>query len=614
MGSFTNLRLTLAVFAGAATLFAALPRAGAQELIAISDIAGGSSVFVFRSNSREAPRRAARSRTNRTRSQRVETAKRVSKQYVALAKVAPRRQRIKAVDPNNLPAPPAIGRMPKDEAAKLFAGVGEYYIDRNDFDNAIDFFREAVNLEPKYAVAINGLSEALALKGNELLARDSFAAAKAMFEEALQHNPRNSPAYYGLGEVYSEQRQDPQALANYEKALQNDRELTEIYVPLGILYFHQGEIAKADELLTKAVAASPDDPQTQYFLGLIRFAQNRNPDALTAFKKAAAADPNYPEAFYYAGETLARLGRHSDAVAEYREAVRLRPKYFESWLGLGAAYFELGDHPSAIQAYREAAKLKNDSWEVYDNLADAFRMIKNYNDAEANYNLAAMFIERQKDFSREQAADIYSKAAFMIAKQCEIDTARAAPCRWEQAIRHLEKATSYSQSSVDFANLGWAYYNVSKAQALRGAARGGDSKAALEKAKANLERAAAANPRFVAGPLMNLGMALIDLGDYAGAVKALSQAVEKEPEWVFALNELGIAYRKQDNLPEAIKYFRRAIAKDEKYAIAHYNLAEAEFRSGNFAEAKKGYETLKRLGRRDLAQQLEIISAGRLRG
>jgi hypothetical protein len=49
MGSFTNLRLTLAVFAGAATLFAVLPRAGAQELIAISDIAGGSSVFVFRS-------------------------------------------------------------------------------------------------------------------------------------------------------------------------------------------------------------------------------------------------------------------------------------------------------------------------------------------------------------------------------------------------------------------------------------------------------------------------------------------------------------------------------------------------------------------------------------
>src|SRR5690606_152901 len=132
----------------------------------------------------------------------------------------------------------------------------------------------------------------------------------------------------------------------------------------------------------------------------------------------------------------------------------------------------------------------------------------------------------------------------------------------------------------------------------------------LEKAKINLEKAVASNPDFVEGPLVNLGMTLTDLGDYEGAVEALSKVTKKEPRWVFAINELGIAYRKQNKFREAIEMFKRAIKRDDDYAPAHYNLGEAEFRNGNLGEAQKAYKKLMKLGARDLAQQLALISNG----
>jgi tetratricopeptide (TPR) repeat protein len=57
-----------------------------------------------------------------------------------------------------------------------------------------------------------------------------------------------------------------------------------------------------------------------------------------------------------------------------------------------------------------------------------------------------------------------------------------------------------------------------------------------------LKKAIDSNPKILEGPLLNLGMVYTDLGDYKSAIETLKSAIQKEPKWVFALNELGIAY------------------------------------------------------------------------
>jgi tetratricopeptide (TPR) repeat protein len=597
----------------AAILLNSTPAYAQGELIPVSDITGGSGIFVMRPGG---PRGfVSRVKAKPTKSQRIEVAKRVSRQYVRLAKVAPRRTRTTAIMPND-PRLAKVKEMPRDEASKVFAGLGEYHLDRDDYNQAIDIFREALTLDPKNSIAGTGLSEALALKGNELLVKDSFPVAKTFFEEALKYNPKNAPAYFGLAEVLTEMDQEGDAANNYELALMNDKELSEIYVPLGTLYYRAGEIAKADERLSKAVAGSPNDAQANFYLGLVRFTQNKNDEALTLLRKASTLDATNAEAFYYLGETLSRLNRYQEASVEYNKAVLLRDAYFEAWLNLGTAEYKLGNYPSAVKAYQKAVRLKNDNFVAYNNLGDSFRQIGDFNQAESNYNLAALFIQRQPTFDKEDAADMYSKAAFSIAKQCEINIKMAAPCRWDDAVRALEAADKLSTTGVDAANLGWAYYNAARADIHW--ARNDAAKPKLEKAKLNLQRAAAGNSKFVSGPMLNLGMALADLGEYPAAIEALKKVIEKEPKWIFAINELGMAYFKQGNYKDAVEQFKKATDKDGKFAQGYYNLAMANFKNGNVADAGKNLETLNKLGKSDasaknLAAKLVVATNGMVR-
>jgi tetratricopeptide (TPR) repeat protein len=588
--------------------FSSLP-VRSQDLVPVSDITGGSSVFVFRGSPKAATKKfVTASRSDRSKTQRLDSAKKIIRQYVFLAKKAPRRARVAPVDPENLPSASRLKTMAAGDASKLFAGVGEYYIDREDSGNAVKFFREAYSLDSKNNVAKNGLSEALALTGNELLVKDNSTDAKGYFDEALKYNPNNSVAYYGLGEVFSEGENNSEAIANYEKALQNDSALTEIYVPLGILYYQNSEIAKADNLLTKAVSVNPDSSETQYFLGLVRYSQNRNDEALKAFQKAKTIDPQYAEAYYNTGQALSRLNRSSEALKEYQQATQLKPAYFDAWFALGSAYFDAENYPEAIKAFTQASKLKNDNVAAIANLGDAYRLSGNYNQAEAQYNIATSFIERDLTFSKAESADIYSKIGYVLAKQCEINMKKFVPCKWNTATRSLEKAVALSQSPVDYANLGWAYYNAGRTDL--DDKKPDEGRGKLQKARDNLQKSVETNPQFVEGPLLNLAMTYSDLGDTKGAIQSLNKVLEREPKWVFAINELGIAYQRDNNYKEAANQFRRAIKQDDKFAPAYFNLGVAEFKNGNLGESKSAYQKLKSIGAKGLAARLEVETNG----
>ncbi|HEX6278440.1 MAG TPA: tetratricopeptide repeat protein [Pyrinomonadaceae bacterium] len=614
-------RLVIANVVLLSILLATVPVSAQGDLIPISDVTGSSGVFVLRGGAKGPPKRVLPSRASRSKAQRIESTRKVARQYTTLAKAEPRRTRSVTVDPDD-PRLKLIPQMSKDEASKVFAGVGEYYMDRDNYNQAIDFFRESLTLDANNQRSQAGLSEALALKGNELLVKDSFPVARTFFEEALKYNPKNAPAYYGLAEVLTEMGEEQKAANNYELALANDSELSEIYTPLGALYFQsrniERNIEKADEYLSKAIVASPNDPQAHYYYGLVRYARNENEKALAAFKKSASLDSSNPEVPFYIGSALLRLEKPAEAIPEFTKATEMRENYFEAWMGLGEAQYAVGNYPAAMTAYERATKLRNNNYEAFNNLGDSQRQIStpNYAQAESSYNLAAMFLKREPGFdqkpgTKEEAAEMLSKAAFSVAKQCEINIKRARPCRWDAAVRYLEEAARLSESGVDSANLGWAYYNAARADIANGNTAAALPK--LEKAKNALQNVANSNANFVAGPMLNLGMALTDLRDYSAAIDVLTKVVKKEPKWAFALNELGLAYRGAGNFKEAAKQFKEATDKDKDFAQAYYNLGEAHFRDGNLGEARKAMDQLRKMGATGLAAKLDVTTNGRLR-
>ncbi len=243
--------------------------------------------------------------------------------------------------------------------------------------------------------------------------------------------------------------------------------------------------------------------------------------------------------------------------------------------------------------------MKNDSYEAHGNLADVYRLTNKLDDAIGEYRLATAFIKDD--------AELFSKFGYVAARRA---TSAGYKSFWKTATDNFEKAVALSPDFIDYSNLGWAYYNL--AQTNLKDKNEADYKANLQKAKDALVRANSLKPipKVAAAINLNLGMTLTDLGDYQGSINALKTATDLHKNWIPAINELGIAYRKNGDLENAAKQFREAIKIDDNFASAHFNLAETEYRRGNLKEAKKGYAKLKALNRPDLVTQLEIATNG----
>jgi tetratricopeptide (TPR) repeat protein len=583
-------KIALTVFVLWTLVFQSLPTR-AQEIVTSEDISGGSSVFVFKQGKKTAQTKSAFRNTSVKRNAvaRNESRRKVKAQIVAVNKTKPQRTKVK-VDPNTVAKTTAQVKTTaqKEKASTVLSGAAETYLDRKQTDTAIEYFRQAIALNPKNENAKLGLSEALTAKGDETSDKVNPQSAVVFYEEAVKLNDKNSAAFASLGEIYDDLNQNEKAIANYEKALQLSPELSELHAPLGILYLQKGEIALAENYLTKANSTDANDPETQYFKGLLYYKQNKNQEALAAFSSAVKAKPDYAEAYYYQGETYDRLDKDKEAINAYKEAVRINPRFTEAWFDLGVAYYNRNRFEDSVTAYKEALRLKNDNGEAHLNLANAFRQLDRYAEANGEYALAATFIKGD--------ADMYSEWGFCLGKER----------KWNKSVERLDTAVAMRPDPVDYTNLGWAYYNAAQDD-VRGK-REPEAKAKLAKGRDALQKATVLNPNFDAA-FLNLGITLTDLGDFQGAVRALTRAADLRKNWVSAINELGLAYRQLNDFDNAVKQFRKATDIDKKFAAGFYNLGESEYRRGNHKEAKKAQEKLKKLNP-NLASQLDVLISG----
>lgn len=577
-------------------------RAQGGDIVGSDDISGGSSVFVFRKSRNTAQSKfVARTSVKQTAAQKAKSRQSVRAQ---VAKAPPTRPKATKVDPNtvaqNTGKTNNNGKNTGTNGAKtagpaetsvILAGAAETFLDKGDTQKAISYFREAVKLDPKNETAKQGLSEALTRYADSIYDQSGADSAKPVYEEAIQLNSKNAAAYAALGSIYDDQDNTDLAFQNYEQALKIDPNLTELYAPIGVAYYQKDNIAKAEEYLVKASNSQTEDEQTQFLLGVIRYKQQRYNEAAVALNKSLQIKDN-AEAHYYLGEILDKQDRSNDAIAQYKQAVKLNPRYTEAWFDLGVAQYNHNNYDEAINAYKQAITLKNDNYEFYENLADVYRQIGfkdknvrkiNYQQAESYYNLAITFAERNKDKINETAlADLYSKQGFVTGGLN----------KWEATINVLAKAVAISADSVDYTNLGWAYYNSAQDDIF--SKREAQAKPKLEKARDALQKATAMDSRAV-GAFMNLGVTLIDLGDAKGAIEALKTTVGLRDKWLPALNELGLAYYLDKNYDEAIKNFKKTVDIDKNFSSGLYNWSRAEFARGNLKEAKKVQDQLRKI-------------------
>ena len=197
---------------------------------------------------------------------------------------------------------------------------------------AVEFYRQAIEKDPNYALAYSGLAETYVLYSSYDVASadDSMPLGKAAALQALAIDDSLAEAHSALGFYFS----------NYE--------------------WNRGDSEKE---YRRAIELKPDYSTAHHWLGADLVYLKRFDESLAELKHAEELDPLSPIIGTNLGDTLVYARRYDDAIAQYKRVLVRDPNFGSAHRALGWVYGLAGRYPEAIAETRLALELRESSSE-----------------------------------------------------------------------------------------------------------------------------------------------------------------------------------------------------------------------------------------------------------
>jgi adenylate cyclase len=233
---------------------------------------------------------------------------------------------------------------PQDSEAYNLALQGRFFLDRRgreDLERSVDYFGRSRDLDPGYALAWAGLSEAYAAQADSgsLPAADGYRQAREAAEKALALDPQLVDAHLAMGWIQSTYDWDWEAAdASYRRALDLEPGNAQALRHASRQALAVGRWNEAIDLANKALERDPLRPNSYSNLRLALLAVNRDTEAEAACRKALELDPGGAQRHYTIGQVLLLQGKTDAALQEMQQETD------ELWRlsGLPLAFHALG--------------------------------------------------------------------------------------------------------------------------------------------------------------------------------------------------------------------------------------------------------------------------------
>lgn len=180
----------------------------------------------------------------------------------------------------------------------------------------LDVYKEILALNPDSAEADMLAGEAMnGLKDNE--------GATKMFRAAIQANPKEPSAHFGLGYLLWTQKLFPEAAAEFQAELDNDPNHLQASLYLADCDIQLNRQKDARPLLEKVVHENANLALAHLDLGAIYSDAGQNEDALRELLLAEKLDPEEVNTHWRLGRLYKTLGQKDASKAEFDKAAKL---------------------------------------------------------------------------------------------------------------------------------------------------------------------------------------------------------------------------------------------------------------------------------------------------
>jgi tetratricopeptide (TPR) repeat protein len=183
------------------------------------------------------------------------------------------------------------------------------------------------------------------------------------FQQAIEHDPNYALAYAGLADAYHRlsnlylppTEAMPKARAAAVKAVEIDDLLAEAHASFGLLkMYYDLDWEGAEREYRRALELNPGHTLSHKRYGEYLMYTRRFNEALEEYKLALKFDPLSLQVNLNLGTALTVMREYDLAIEQLRKTLELDPNYYPSYLVLGFARRDSGDFAAAIEDFKRA--------------------------------------------------------------------------------------------------------------------------------------------------------------------------------------------------------------------------------------------------------------------
>ena len=254
---------------------------------------------------------------------------------------------------------PSAPRAASIDAYNLYL-LGRYHFKKRtifELQQAQRYFEGAIERDPGYAPAYNGLVDSILLQSDAAYGavpiEQAIAAALPLIEKSLELDPLRAETHASLGFLRMFEWDLLASEAALKRATELNPNLSQAFLWLYITYERAVQPRSAFETLQRAFALDPLSPIVNANMAAEFWIRSRTHEALQAANRIIQIAPDGPLGFRRSGRIKWTSGELAEAVNLYRQAIELAPEDRNSKLELGALLVDLG-------VYDEAESLLDD--------------------------------------------------------------------------------------------------------------------------------------------------------------------------------------------------------------------------------------------------------------
>ncbi|MBF0381382.1 MAG: tetratricopeptide repeat protein [Magnetococcales bacterium] len=431
------------------------------------------------------------------------------------------------------------------KAVDAWVFVSHLAVQRGNVDQAVEYTKEVINLDPKR-------QKSRILLASLLSAQKKYSQAAVQYEIVLSKDPEDVEVRLSAARTYGFLKQPYKAKKVLSPLFENKKLAWKAYLTLGRVFASIPDLDSAIKAFYKSKELAPDKVQPVIALGILLQKQNKPEESATVYRDYLSDHPENKVIHSRLGRLLLNQNDRGGALEEFRTISNLAPDNIQARMTTSLILLSEYKYAEALQELRlaEATEPNNGTIQYY--IAQSLEFLNNPKQAEKTYN------------------KVMPGTPFYPEAQLRLANIEAASNRIQKAVKRIEKLVKQHPKKIIYLKA----LSLIQLQAE-------DYTATIETTTKGLNiDPEQSELRF------NRAMAYDKLNMWPKAEKDLRVYIENNPKDAHALNYLGYTWAEKNiYLNEAHTLLKRAISLAPEDGFVTDSLGWVLYRLKNYKES-----------------------------